>query len=118
LNSNVEKKFLNKHFFEISKYLFQNVFPIMIGPSEFGCPFCERITKTKQNMQTHIRSHTGEKPYGCQYCDSAFTSKSHLNRHTLLHKGEKPFNCNFCDFKSNQKESLKSHHIRRHQYFN
>ena len=78
----------------------------MIGPAEFGCPFCDRIAKTKQNMQNHIRVHTGEKPFICQFCNSGFTNKSHLNRHILLHTGETPFACNYCDFRSNRKDKL------------
>ena len=57
----------------------------MIGPSEFGCPFCDRITKTKQNILNHIRVHTGEKPYVCEICNRAFSARNNLKRHALSH---------------------------------
>ena len=57
----------------------------MLGPSEFGCPFCDRIAKTKQNILNHIRTHTGEKPYVCEICNRAFSAGNNLKRHALSH---------------------------------
>ena len=80
----------------------------MIGPSEFGCPFCDRISKTKQNMQNHIRTHTGERPFVCKICNLTFTAGSNLKRHVLLHTGA-TYPCNFCNFSAKRKDHLTSH---------
>ena len=34
-----------------------DVEPIRIGPKEFKCPFCNKKSGTKQNMQRHIQTH-------------------------------------------------------------
>lgn len=56
---------------------------IKIGPREFACPFCTRISKSRNHMEDHIRTHTGEKPFSCPICSYACTQNSNLKRHML-----------------------------------
>ena len=64
----------------------QNIFilqsdPIMLGPYEFACPFCNKIMKTKADMLRHIRTHTSEKPFPCNFCNAKFALKQSKERH-------------------------------------
>jgi len=63
-------------------YLLQNVpLPIKFGPQEFSCPICPKITQRRDVMQTHIFSHTGERPFECPYCPQKFSQNGHMHRH-------------------------------------
>ena len=50
----------------------------------WGCPFCQKTLtnpKSKANMKTHIRTHTGEKPFFCELCDYQCSQSANLKRH-------------------------------------
>ncbi len=67
-------------------YLLQNV-PIKLGPQEFSCPICPKMSMKKEAMQKHILSHTGEKPFKCLYCPKTFSQNGHMHRHIRnMHK--------------------------------
>ena len=61
--------------------------PLHLGPSMFGCPFCNKIMRKRSDMQNHI----------------------------CIHTGEKPFNCTMCGYKANQRSAIASHINRRHR---
>ena len=49
---------------------------------------------TKANVQRHISSvHNKDKPYRCADCTKAFPTKQHLDDHRRTHTGEKPYVC-------------------------
>ena len=49
-----------------------------------------------EQLSTHKKMHTGEKPLKCDVCDKSFRVQSHLNNHKMLHTGERPFSCDVC----------------------
>ncbi|KAM7540153.1 hypothetical protein Aperf_G00000026013 [Anoplocephala perfoliata] len=60
------------------------------------CPYCTKSCERKDNLQAHIRTHTGERPFPCRFCPKAFPQKDHLRAHIRTHTGEKPYRCPQC----------------------
>ena len=65
---------------------------------ETCCPYVSsKAFPTKQHLDDHRRTHTGEKPYVCTWpgCPQAFALESNLTAHLLaqVHTGHKPYKC-------------------------
>ncbi|TGZ50673.1 Zinc finger protein [Temnothorax longispinosus] len=62
----------------------------MRGCAKFSCPNpnCQSAYTCKNNLQTHIRYHCGQKPrFKCPYCDYMSKFKKDIRRHIQrLHK--------------------------------
>uniref|UniRef100_A0A3P9C1U1 C2H2-type domain-containing protein n=1 Tax=Maylandia zebra TaxID=106582 RepID=A0A3P9C1U1_9CICH len=70
---------------------------------------CGVCGKTFQNMETHMRSHTGLKPYHCLVCGKHFPRPGALRRHNKIHSGERPHVCNCCGKTFIESSALKTH---------
>ncbi|KAL9097359.1 MAG: hypothetical protein Q9163_006358 [Psora crenata] len=53
------------------------------------CKVCDKRFTRPSSLQTHMYSHTGEKPYACEAegCGRHFSVVSNLRRHRKVHKG-------------------------------
>lgn len=47
----------------------------------FICLMCQKLTKSKQALIEHFRSHTGEKPHKCDLCPAKFRYSGQLGAH-------------------------------------
>ncbi|KAF2013310.1 hypothetical protein BU24DRAFT_351097 [Aaosphaeria arxii CBS 175.79] len=54
------------------------------------CKICDKRFTRPSSLQTHMYSHTGEKPFACEEpgCGRHFSVVSNLRRHRKVHKGE------------------------------
>nr|POF25977.1 zinc finger protein c25b8.19c [Quercus suber] len=54
------------------------------------CKICDKRFTRPSSLQTHIYSHTGEKPFACDVggCGRHFSVVSNLRRHRKVHKGD------------------------------
>ena len=80
----------------------------------FSCNICSYSSHHKQNVQKHLKIHTGERPFACPLCSYRGTQKHHLENHMKTHTGEKVFSCQLCDYTTAWKSCLKNHFLSKH----
>ncbi|XP_049875358.1 myoneurin-like isoform X2 [Pectinophora gossypiella] len=61
------------------------------------CSECGRGFYRKTELDTHMRSHNGDRPYLCIYCAKSFSRCDSLNTHMKQHTNERRFVCTFCE---------------------
>ncbi|KAI8610474.1 hypothetical protein BC830DRAFT_1172680 [Chytriomyces sp. MP71] len=75
------------------------------------CIFCPKTFPTKARLESHLLTHTGERPFKCTLCQKSYTTNNRLKVHIRDHTGERPYKCDHpgCGFSAKQACSLKSH---------
>lgn len=68
-------------------------------PKKYLCTFpnCSKAYNRPIHLQTHLNSHTGERPHQCTEdgCDKSFLKPEHLTRHMKEKHGDQRFECTF-----------------------
>lgn len=87
--------------------------PAKSGPKAkpFPCSVqgCERRFSRSDELNRHVRIHTGQKPFQCTICARSFSRSDHLTTHTRTHTGEKPFSCDVCGKRFARSDERKRH---------
>ncbi|XP_068164330.1 early growth response protein 1-like [Antennarius striatus] len=87
--------------------------PAKKGPKAkpFPCSVqgCERRFSRSDELNRHVRIHTGQKPFQCVICSRSFSRSDHLTTHTRTHTGEKPFSCDVCGKRFARSDERKRH---------
>ncbi|XP_029415300.1 early growth response protein 4 isoform X1 [Nannospalax galili] len=77
----------------------------------FSCPVesCVRSFARSDELNRHLRIHTGHKPFQCRICLRNFSRSDHLTTHVRTHTGEKPFACDVCGRRFARSDEKKRH---------
>ncbi|NXW97555.1 EGR4 protein, partial [Larus smithsonianus] len=77
----------------------------------FACPVenCIRSFARSDELNRHLRIHTGHKPFQCRICLRSFSRSDHLTTHIRTHTGEKPFSCDTCGRRFARSDEKKRH---------
>ena len=82
-------------------------------PVEFACEVCGKCFRTAATRNTHMLTHSDDRPFKCSKCSKCFKTSTALSNHMLSHSDERKFNCNLCDWSFKQKSHL-TYHMRSH----
>ncbi|XP_044260337.1 zinc finger protein 595-like [Tribolium madens] len=81
---------------------------------KYECSFCQRRFPLKTNLDTHTKTHTGERNFLCHLCDRKCINRSVLKRHIESHSVVKSFKCNLCLQGYKYQKSLDIHMMKIH----
>jgi hypothetical protein len=86
---------------------------IFSGEKPFRCSLCDKSFNQKNNLTTHLRTHSDYHPSSCSTCKQNFSSFNELFNHMRQHVEEKPHICTVCNkvlnCQSDLAEHMKSH---------
>ena len=80
------------------------------------CDSCGLSFATKEDLRSHSRTHTGEKPYKCDRCDYRCARPDYLQKHQRTHTGDKPYRCEHCSMMFADRTRLVVHMRKHHAH--
>lgn len=83
------------------------------GSKKFKCPQCPKQFHQTNQLNQHLRVHTGEKPHACSECPRRFNQRFQLDRHVEgVHKKVKKHRCPTCGKNFLYNNNFKAHLMR------
>uniref|UniRef100_A0A8C9MV29 C2H2-type domain-containing protein n=1 Tax=Serinus canaria TaxID=9135 RepID=A0A8C9MV29_SERCA len=79
------------------------------GERPYECDQCRKRFHTSSHLLVHQRTHTEERPFCCPDCGQGFRRNTHLVRHRQIHTGERPHKCGECGKSFSQSSNLIRH---------
>lgn len=77
---------------------------------KFTCSYCNKSFRQSWYLQSHVRTHTGERPFACSVCPKTFTDKGAMNAHVrVTHYTEKTHVCTYCNKAFKLRKQLERH---------
>jgi len=76
----------------------KNSLPKLKKPAQYICSHCGRLFKTTATLNSHVMTHTGERPVSCRVagCNKRFTQHSTRAFHERTHSDEMRHICAVC----------------------
>lgn len=75
----------------------------------FLCPHCGQSYSSKKMLDSHLFTHSVERPHPCGICDKTFKRIKDMKTHQLIHSDAKPFQCSSCGKSFKRSDKLKIH---------
>ncbi|XP_053948200.1 zinc finger protein 239-like [Anastrepha ludens] len=75
------------------------------------CHICQKRYVRQIDLDTHLRTHSGESPFECHICDKSFIHKRILNRHLQYHEGYFSYTCLTCGAKFSKYDKYYLHRM-------
>ena len=82
-------------------------------PVEYACEVCGKCFRTAATRNTHMLTHSDDRPYKCSKCSKCFKTSTALSNHMLSHSDERKYKCDLCDWSFKTKSRL-TYHMRSH----
>ncbi len=82
------------------------------GQKPYVCSICEKSFGDRKTLKNHESTHSEIKAHGCDICGAAFKRQFDLRTHYYKHTGEKPFTCSSCGKGFRRKVNLKDHEFK------
>lgn len=77
------------------------------------CHVCGKLCSHESDLNTHLKSHEGQRAHKCQGCNKAYVHFADLKRHATVHQKRKYY-CDLCSYSSFQKHD-RDDHVKSHQ---
>lgn len=77
--------------------------------TRFACDQCSKLFKYKVSYDYHMRQHSGERPYQCYICGMAYYTSSKLTAHMKNSHSTETFRCDLCSKSLKSSYWLKKH---------
>ncbi|TMS16754.1 Telomere zinc finger-associated protein [Larimichthys crocea] len=100
---------------EAAKHRGEKPFVCEENERPFVCTLCGHAFSQKNNLNMHLRIHSGERPYQCHLCGKTFRTQASLDKHNRTHTGERPFSCDVCEQRFTEKGALVRHKASKHE---
>ncbi|CAG9861830.1 unnamed protein product [Phyllotreta striolata] len=81
---------------------------------KYACDVCDRKFPLKINMESHRKTHTGERNFPCHLCDRKCINMSVLKRHIQTHSHLFFYKCDVCEQPYKYQKSLDIHKAKAH----